>query len=231
MARVKANCVRGRGDERSAIHCNTRLGHLGRPRNRPYHLRHEKRWEQHAVFWSPDGRHGSRFVACCRQDPSNECDLDSSFTPDVKTVGKIHFFILTQIPPRIPAKTPANMCGVIAVLLADPDAQACQLLYDGLTMLQHRGQDAAGIVTCEPLSRSLHMRKVCGSLAGPPAWIYVPVSHSRLWLTRPRACLSRCSKLAPPQLSERVHWHRFAVGNSGSQRVCHQQANYLWICR
>ena len=32
------------------------------------------------------------------------------------------------------------MCGLIAVLLADPDARACQLLYDGLTMLQHRGQ-------------------------------------------------------------------------------------------
>ena len=26
------------------------------------------------------------------------------------------------------------MCGIIAVVLADPDARACQLLYDGLTI-------------------------------------------------------------------------------------------------
>eukprot|EP00937_MAST-01D_sp_MAST-1D-sp2_P001156 g1156.t1 len=54
------------------------------------------------------------------------------------------------------------MCGIIAVLLADPDAPACQLLYDGLTMLQHRGQDAAGIVTCDTRNRQLHMRKSNG---------------------------------------------------------------------
>ena len=54
------------------------------------------------------------------------------------------------------------MCGIIAILLADEDAPACQLLYDGLTMLQHRGQDAAGIVTCDTRSRTLHMRKSNG---------------------------------------------------------------------
>eukprot|EP00729_Bicosta_minor_P016767 gene16767-30037_t len=54
------------------------------------------------------------------------------------------------------------MCGLIAVLLADPDARACQLLYDGLTMLQHRGQDAAGMVTCDATAGTLHMRKSTG---------------------------------------------------------------------
>lgn len=38
------------------------------------------------------------------------------------------------------------MCGIIAVLLADPSAAVNQEIYDGLTSLQHRGQDAAG--TC-----------------------------------------------------------------------------------
>jgi glutamate synthase domain-containing protein 1 len=40
------------------------------------------------------------------------------------------------------------MCGIIAVLLADPSAAVNQEIYDGLTSLQHRGQDAAGMSVC-----------------------------------------------------------------------------------
>lgn len=49
------------------------------------------------------------------------------------------------------------MCGIIG--LAGND-YVNQLIYDGLTMLQHRGQDAAGIVTCE--NNRLHLRKDTG---------------------------------------------------------------------
>ena len=46
------------------------------------------------------------------------------------------------------------MCGIIGIFARSPVNQA---LYDGLTVLQHRGQDAAGIVTCD--DNRLYMRK------------------------------------------------------------------------
>ena len=46
------------------------------------------------------------------------------------------------------------MCGVIGIVGKQPVNQA---LYDGLTVLQHRGQDAAGIVTCD--GNRLYLRK------------------------------------------------------------------------
>lgn len=46
------------------------------------------------------------------------------------------------------------MCGIIGIVGTE---NVNQDLYDGLTVLQHRGQDAAGIVTCE--QRRLYMRK------------------------------------------------------------------------
>lgn len=49
------------------------------------------------------------------------------------------------------------MCGVIGILLADRDAQVSSEVYDGLTLLQHRGQDAAGIATSD--GSKMHLRK------------------------------------------------------------------------
>jgi len=46
------------------------------------------------------------------------------------------------------------MCGILGVVSNTP---VNQLLYDGLLMLQHRGQDAAGIVTS--LANTFHMHK------------------------------------------------------------------------
>ncbi len=46
------------------------------------------------------------------------------------------------------------MCGIIGIVAR---SQVNQAIYDGLTVLQHRGQDAAGIMTCE--GGSLYLRK------------------------------------------------------------------------
>ena len=39
------------------------------------------------------------------------------------------------------------MCGVLAILLADGEAHCVGDLIDGMTTLQHRGQDAIGVTT------------------------------------------------------------------------------------
>jgi amidophosphoribosyltransferase len=49
------------------------------------------------------------------------------------------------------------MCGILGIVARSP---VNQLLYDGLLLLQHRGQDAAGIVTSE--HNSFHMQKGTG---------------------------------------------------------------------
>src|SRR5450759_4199532 len=46
------------------------------------------------------------------------------------------------------------MCGIVGIVSKSP---VNQLLYDGLTVLQHRGQDAAGIVTAD--GHRFHMHK------------------------------------------------------------------------
>ena len=49
------------------------------------------------------------------------------------------------------------MCGILGIVAQSPVNQS---LYDGLLMLQHRGQDASGIVTAQ--GNTFHMHKGCG---------------------------------------------------------------------
>ena len=52
------------------------------------------------------------------------------------------------------------MCGIVAVVLHDKQQPAAELIYNALCMLQHRGQDAAGIVTSN--NGFLNLRKQNG---------------------------------------------------------------------
>eukprot|EP00301_Raphidiophrys_heterophryoidea_P020004 c4803_g1_i1.p1 GENE.c4803_g1_i1~~c4803_g1_i1.p1 ORF type:complete len:594 (-),score=180.42 c4803_g1_i1:130-1911(-) len=89
------------------------------------------------------------------------------------------------------------MCGIIAILLANTDHDAFPLLVDGLTMLQHRGQDAAGIMTCK--SNILHMRKNTGLVhdvfgaSMPPLVGHMGLGHVRY----PTAGTSSCAEAQP----------------------------------
>lgn len=40
------------------------------------------------------------------------------------------------------------MCGILGLLLQDPTIDAAAEICEGLSLLQHRGQDACGIITC-----------------------------------------------------------------------------------
>lgn len=40
------------------------------------------------------------------------------------------------------------MCGILGLLLHDPSIDAATEISEGLALLQHRGQDACGIITC-----------------------------------------------------------------------------------
>ena len=58
------------------------------------------------------------------------------------------------------------MCGVFGLVSHEP---VNQLLYDGLQMLQHRGQDAAGIVTASGQSFHMHKAAVWCVMCSEPA--------------------------------------------------------------
>lgn len=45
------------------------------------------------------------------------------------------------------------MCGILGLLLHDPLQHAAPEICEGLSLLQHRGQDAAGVITCGPKGR------------------------------------------------------------------------------
>ncbi|KAK8865862.1 amidophosphoribosyltransferase [Kwoniella newhampshirensis] len=72
--------------------------------------------------------------------------------------GSVNCYPVNPLPLPLPSTSllpldpPVNMCGILGLLLHDPLATQTNLagteIAEGLSLLQHRGQDAAGIVTC-----------------------------------------------------------------------------------
>ncbi|TCD66179.1 amidophosphoribosyltransferase [Steccherinum ochraceum] len=46
-----------------------------------------------------------------------------------------------------------DMCGILGLLSHDPSVDVAPEICEGLSLLQHRGQDACGIITCGPKGR------------------------------------------------------------------------------
>ena len=53
------------------------------------------------------------------------------------------------------------MCGIVGVISKQP---VNQLIYDALLLLQHRGQDAAGIVTMQGTKCFMHKARGMAAL-------------------------------------------------------------------
>ena len=56
--------------------------------------------------------------------------------------------ILGLKPLRLTYLEFLTVCGILGLLLHDPSTDAAQEISEGLALLQHRGQDACGIITC-----------------------------------------------------------------------------------
>ena len=93
------------------------------------------------------------------------------------------------------------MCGIVGIV-AKHDVN--QMLFDSLTVLQHRGQDAAGMVTCQggrfhlrkdnglvnEVFRTRHMRKLLGNMgigmyATPPRGALAPAEAQPFYVNSP----------------------------------------------
>jgi amidophosphoribosyltransferase len=89
------------------------------------------------------------------------------------------------------------MCGIVGVVARSP---VNQLLYDGMTVLQHRGQDAAGIVTAEGHSFHMHKGRGLGARRLPHARHAQPrraTWASRIAAIPPRARRPRKAEAQP----------------------------------
>jgi len=86
------------------------------------------------------------------------------------------------------------MCGIIGIVSKQSVAQ---IIYDGLLVLQHRGQDAAGMVICE--DRKLHMRKDNGQVSDVFHTRHMANLHGNMGIGHVRYPTAGCSSSAEAQ--------------------------------
>jgi len=86
------------------------------------------------------------------------------------------------------------MCGIIGIVAHGPVNQA---IYDGLTVLQHRGQDAAGIMTCD--GGHLYLRKNNGLVRDTFHTRHMLRLHGNMGIGHVRYPTAGCSSSAEAQ--------------------------------
>jgi amidophosphoribosyltransferase len=106
------------------------------------------------------------------------------------------------------------MCGIIALLLADEDAWVNQLIFDGLTVLQHRGQDAAGMVTAD--RKRLHLRKENGLVRDVFQQQHMTQLRGKIGLGHVRYPTAGSSSCAEAQPLYTNYPHGIAVAHNGN---------------
>jgi amidophosphoribosyltransferase len=87
------------------------------------------------------------------------------------------------------------MCGIIGIV---GHSEVNQALYDGLTVLQHRGQDAAGIVTCNEEGK-FFLRKANGLVKDVFHTRHMVRLHGNMGIGHIRYPTAGCSTLAEAQ--------------------------------
>ena len=86
------------------------------------------------------------------------------------------------------------MCGIIGIVSPDPVNQA---LYNGLTVLQHRGQDVAGIITCD--RDRVHLRKNNGLVRDVFHTRHMMRMHGNMGIVHVRYPTAGCESSAEAQ--------------------------------
>ena len=86
------------------------------------------------------------------------------------------------------------MCGIVGIVGRGP---VNQLLYDGLLLLQHRGQDAAGIVTSD--GNKFHLRKSNGMVSDVFRSEHMAQLHGNMGIGHVRYPTAGCSSSSESQ--------------------------------
>jgi len=118
------------------------------------------------------------------------------------------------------------MCGIIGLLLANEDEFVNQMLFDGLTVLQHRGQDAAGIVTAER-TKKLHLRKDNGLVKDVFQTYHMMELRGNLGLGHVRYPTAGSSSCAEAQPLYTNHPYGICVAHNGNLTNTDKLATYM----
>ena len=116
------------------------------------------------------------------------------------------------------------MCGILGILANK--GPISNLLYDGLLVLQHRGQDAAGIVVCE--DNKLHLRKDNGLVNDVFEKEHIENLRGRLGIAHVRYPTAGTSSAAEAQPLYVNHPYGISLAHNGNLTNAEDLTNELY---